>query len=62
MYFCSRFQDSKRLKIFFFHGDISTCICIELLIFWLCSYFGKIKVCALTKVSLDGFHLEPIIS
>ena len=34
-----------------------------LLIFWLYNcYFGKIKVCAVLKVSLHGFHLIQIIS
>ena len=32
-------------------------------IFWLYScYFGKIKVCVVTKILLHGFHLQLIIN
>ena len=52
----------SRCMIFF--TEISRCIyeCVTN-IFWLYScYFGKIKVCVVTKILLHGFHLQLIIN
>ena len=36
---------------------------VLLIFFWLYScYFGKIKVCVVTKILLHGFHLQLIIN
>ena len=48
----------------YFFIEISRCIyeCVTN-IFWLYSYyFGKIKVCVVTKILLHGFHLQLIIN
>ena len=48
----------------YFCTVISRCIyeCV-INIFWLYScYFGKIKVCVVTKILLHGFHLQLIIN
>ena len=47
-----------------FFTEISRCIyeCVTN-IFWLYNcYFGKIKVCVVTKILLHGFHLQLIIN
>ena len=53
----------KDSRWYFFYRD-SRCIyeCVTN-IFWLYScYFGKIKVCVVTKILLHGFHLQLIIN
>ena len=53
----------KDSRWYFFYRD-SRCIdeCVTN-IFWLYNcYFGKIKVCIVTKILLHGFHLQLIIN